>query len=294
MRDIPNNLFRVKSPLRGRVLENRRITPEARGVKNDVRHTLIASPGLRYIPGQSVGVIPPGVDPRTGKPESLRLYSVASAAKGDLGDGRTVSLCVVRHFWKDPATGEEHAGVCSEYLCDLKAGDEVLLTGPVGMHFLVPEDFRERDVVFFATGTGIAPFRGMLQELFERGHRREAWLVFGVPYRDVTLYDEEFRRHLEHPNFRYATAVSREETNPNPDRIPTPNQKMYVQALLYARRAELGPVLRRPRTLVYLCGLKGMEKGIFEAVELVGREQGEAGSLVERMKAERRLFVEVY
>lgn len=44
-----------------------------------------------YREGQSIGVIPEGVD-KNGKPHKLRLYSIASSAIGDFGDSKTVSF----------------------------------------------------------------------------------------------------------------------------------------------------------------------------------------------------------
>lgn len=44
-----------------------------------------------YREGQSIGVIPDGID-KNGKPHKLRLYSIASSALGDFGDSKTVSL----------------------------------------------------------------------------------------------------------------------------------------------------------------------------------------------------------
>jgi len=43
-----------------------------------------------YREGQSIGVIPEGID-KNGKPHKLRLYSIASSAIGDFGDSKTVS-----------------------------------------------------------------------------------------------------------------------------------------------------------------------------------------------------------
>lgn len=44
-----------------------------------------------YREGQSIGVIPEGID-KNGKPHKLRLYSIASSAIGDFGDSKTVSF----------------------------------------------------------------------------------------------------------------------------------------------------------------------------------------------------------
>ena len=57
-RQIPSNLFKVANPLIGTVLEIRRLTPPERPPSNDVRHIVVSTPGLSYLAGQSVGVIP--------------------------------------------------------------------------------------------------------------------------------------------------------------------------------------------------------------------------------------------
>ena len=98
-REVPSNLFKRTNPLLAEVLENRRLTSPSRPPPNDVRHIVLSSPGLSYLPGQSIGVVPEGYELRSGKPHKLRLYSVSSESKGDYGDGQTVSTVVVRHFW---------------------------------------------------------------------------------------------------------------------------------------------------------------------------------------------------
>lgn len=46
---------------------------------------------MPYREGQSIGIIPDGID-KNGKPHKLRLYSIASSALGDFGDSKTVRL----------------------------------------------------------------------------------------------------------------------------------------------------------------------------------------------------------
>ncbi len=294
-REIPLNLFKSANPLVGEVLEMRRLTPAERPPANDARHIVLSSPGLSYVPGQSIGAIPEGYDPRTGKPHKLRLYSVSSASKGDYGDWKTVSTVVVRHFWDDEDTGETKIpGVCSQYLCDCEVGDKVKITGPVGKRFLLPADFHRRDLIFVATGTGIAPYRGMLQEMFDQGYQGKAYLIFGVQYADTVLYDDEFRAHLARPNFRYFTALSREaEKNPVPDEVPTRNGKFYVPVRIWQHREEIRQSLEKPDTMVYQCGLKGMETGVFHVIDKIGKEMGEQ-DLSKRMTKEGRMLLEVY
>ena len=51
---------------------------------------------MPYWEGQSYGVIAPGLNPKNGKPNSVRLYSIASSRYGDDMTGTTTSLCVRR------------------------------------------------------------------------------------------------------------------------------------------------------------------------------------------------------
>lgn len=295
-RNVSLNLYTINKLLIGQVTQNRRLTTESRGLRNDVRHIVIRyQEPFPYLVGQSVGILMDGTDPLTGKPHKLRLYSIASTSKGDEGDGQSVSVCVVRHFWDNPKTGETSVpGLASNYLCDLRPGDKIRMTGPVGRHFLLPEDFKKQDLIFVATGTGIAPYRGMLSEMFDQGAEGEVFLFFGVQYRDVLLYHDEFESYRRCKNFSYFTAISREDKNPFSNEVPTRGNKMYVQAKMYERRGDLIRVLKKPDSLLYLCGLKGMESGIFQMLEGLGREILPSGSFVEKLKAEQRVKVEVY
>ncbi len=293
--NIPVNLYSIQKPLVAKTIENRRLTSSSSDLRSDVRHvTFRYQENLPYKPGQSVGTLIPGIDPHTGKPHKLRLYSVASESKGDFGDHQTVSVCVVRHFWNNQATGEKNVpGVASNYLCDLKVDDEVHLTGPVGKHFLLPEDCKKRDLIFVATGTGIAPYRGMLKEMFDSGYVGRVWLYFGAGYSDTVLYNDEFEKYRKFKNFSYVKAISREEKNPIPELVPTRENKMYVQVKMYQDQNTLKEVLQKTDSLVYLCGLKGMEAGIFPVLEKIGSQLGFQG-FVAKLKSEQRLRVEVY
>lgn len=84
-------------------------------------------------------------------------------------------------------------------MCDFGPGDNVRITGPAGKRFLLPPDFHARDLIFLATGTGIAPYRGMLKEMFDQDYRGTVFLIFGVHYEDTILYHDEFQAYLDDP-----------------------------------------------------------------------------------------------
>ena len=65
-------------------------------------------------------------------PHGTRLYSIASTRYGDYFDAQTASLCVRRAtFWDPEKNAEDPAkkGICSNFLCDAKPGDEITMTG---------------------------------------------------------------------------------------------------------------------------------------------------------------------
>ena len=158
--DVPVNIYRPKTPFEGTVTGNYSLLKEgAIGRVNHITFDLKESdPFLNYVEGQSIGIMPAGED-ANGKPHKLRLYSIASTRHGDDFEGNTVSLCVRQlQYEKD---GETINGVCSSYLCDIKPGDKVKITGPVGKEMLLPDE-EDANIVMLATGTGIAPMLSLI------------------------------------------------------------------------------------------------------------------------------------
>ena len=156
---------------------------------------------MPYWEGQSYGVIPPGTNPKNGKPYTNRLYSIASSRYGDDMKGTSTTLCVRRAtYWCPELKADDPAkkGVCSNFLCDSKPGDEVMLTGPTGKVMLMPEDKPETDLIMVATGTGIAPtdLSGSVSSLktpAAKAYKGTAWLFLGVANTDALLYDDELQ-----------------------------------------------------------------------------------------------------
>jgi ferredoxin--NADP+ reductase len=137
--DVPVNIYRPNAPFIGKCISNETLVKESGiGIVQHLKFD-ISTGDLRYLEGQSIGIIPPGVD-KNGKPEKLRLYSIASTRHGDNLDDKTISLCVRQLEYKHPETGETVYGVCSTYLTKIKPGDDVKITGPVGKEMLLPED----------------------------------------------------------------------------------------------------------------------------------------------------------
>lgn len=295
--DVPVNIYRPNNPYIGKCLSNEELVGE--GGIGTVRHLIfdISGGDLRYLEGQSIGIIPPGLD-KKGKPEKLRLYSIASTRHGDGVDDKTVSLCVRQLEYKHPETGETVFGVCSTYLCNLNPGDDVKITGPTGKEMLLPED-TDATIIMLATGTGIAPFRAYLWRMFKEAERAAnseyqfkglAWLIFGVPKTPNILYKQELEELQQaYPdNFRLTYAISREQQNPEGGR-------MYIQHRVAEHAEELWTLMQKENTHTYMCGLKGMEDGIDEAMSAVASKHGANWTEFQRsMKRAGRWHVETY
>lgn len=96
----------------------------------------------------------------------------------------------------------------SPWLLGLKGGDAIEFTGPYGAFQL--HHPLTRISAFIATGTGIAPIRAMLQELYHQDRPDEAWLIFGVRKEADILYREEFEKLAKrYPGFHFIPTLSR-------------------------------------------------------------------------------------
>jgi len=273
---VPVNTFKNKSPKIAKVVSVKRIVgPDATGETCDI----IMDHGgeMPYWEGQSYGVIPPGLNPKNGKPNSVRLYSIASTRYGDDMTGTKTTLCVRRAtYWCPELKADDPAkkGVCSNFLCDSKPGDEVKLTGPSGKVMLIPEKDPNVDLIMVATGTGIAPYRTVIRRLFTEKtpygavYKGLAWLFLGVANTDSLLYDDEWQTVLkEYPdNFRLDYALSREQMNQK-------GGKMYIQDKVEEYSEEIFDRMDKGAHM-YFCGLKGMMPGITTMLEGVAAAKG--------------------
>jgi ferredoxin--NADP+ reductase len=295
--DVPVNIYRPNAPFIGKCISNETLVKEGGiGIVQHLKFDLSAG-NLRYLEGQSIGIIPPGVD-KNGKPEKLRLYSIASTRHGDNLDDKTISLCVRQLEYKHPETGETVYGVCSSYLTKIKPGDDVKITGPVGKEMLLPED-PEANIIMLATGTGIAPMRTYLWRMFKDAERKAnpeyqfkgfSWLLFGVPTSPNILYKEELEAMQEkYPqNFRLTYAISREQNN-------SQGGRMYIQDRVAEHADELWQLIKNEKTHTYICGLRGMEGGIDEALTTAAAKEGVVWSDYQKdLKKAHRWHVETY
>ncbi|MEO6353967.1 MAG: benzoyl-CoA 2,3-epoxidase subunit BoxA [Oxalobacteraceae bacterium] len=278
------NLYTLKNPVTATVAGNYRLTgPDTH---SDIHH-IVLDFGTQFFPileGQSIGIIPPGVD-ASGKPHYLRMYSVASPREGERDGYNNLALTVKRVV--EGHDGQPVRGVGSNYLCDLQKGDSVQVTGPFGANYLMPNQ-PGTNILMICTGTGSAPMRAMTEHrrrLMVKGQSKggKLMLFFGARRPEELPY---FGPLLKLPSsfIDMHLAFSRVENQP----------RAYVQDKIRDAGKAVSDLLGGD-TYIYICGLKGMETGVMEALHDTCSAAGmDWPSLHGKMVREGRFHVETY
>jgi cytochrome P450/NADPH-cytochrome P450 reductase len=196
-----------------------------------------------------------------------RYYSISSSPSGD-GARCSVTVGVVQA----PASSGRgvYKGVCSNYLSGRRVGDTVHATvRETKAGFRLPDD-ASVPVIMIGPGTGLAPFRGFLQE---RAHRKAqgaklgpAMLFFGCrhPEQDF-LYADELKAFAADGITELHTAFSRAE-----------GPKTYVQHLVAAQKDRVWNLIEQG-AIVYVCGDGSkMEPDVKAALVAIYREKSGA------------------
>ena len=205
---------------------------------------------LAYRPGQFLTLELPIAERRR---DGWRSYSIAAAPDGT----NEAELCIVHLPGGKGSTWLfEEAGV----------GTEVKSKDPGGV-FTLPATPLDKDVVMVCTGTGVAPFRAMLQERLGR-ESVSFHLIFGCRTAADILYREEFEAMAaRHGNFTYTVAASREDV-PATESMET--VRGYVHQVYEARYGALTEKLR-----FYLCGWNVMVDEAVERLQKLGYDSGQ-------------------
>jgi sulfite reductase (NADPH) flavoprotein alpha-component len=156
--------------------------------------------------------------------------------------GEEAHLTVARVAYE--SAGRQRLGVASTLMSDRRrAGDTLNVFVKPNAHFRLPKD-AAAPVVMIGAGTGLAPYRGFLQEREAAGVAAESWLVFGHRH---FLYD--FLYQLEIQDWLKSGVLSRLDLATSRDQP----EKRYVQHVLWEQRERLRGKLAEGAT-VYLCG----------------------------------------
>jgi len=214
-----------------------------------------------------------------------RFYSIASSQKMHEREVHlTVAMLEYQH-------GEfEKKGVCTHYLCNLTPVAEAKV--PIYIHkhrgFTLPKD-GDTPIIMIGPGTGVAPFRGFMQERIATGAKGANWLFFGEWTAESEFYYGNYWRQLAaEGKLRLDLAFSRDQ-----------NHKIYVQHRMKETAEDIYRWLQAG-AIVYVCGdMQNMAKDVDRALHGIVQEQGrldeqKAKDYISRLKKEGRYLRDVY
>jgi len=214
-----------------------------------------------------------------------RFYSIASSQKThDREVHLTVAMLEYQH-------GEfEKKGVCTHYLCNLTQADAAKVPIYVHKHrgFTLPEN-GDTPIIMIGPGTGIAPFRGFMQERIATGAKGSNWLFFGDwTEKNEFYYGDYWRQLVKEGKLRLDLAFSRDQEH-----------KVYVQHRMKKNAEEFYRWLQAG-AILYVCGdMKHMAKDVDLALHEIVQEQGNldeqgAKKYVSHIRKEGRYLRDVY
>jgi CDP-4-dehydro-6-deoxyglucose reductase len=210
---------------KGEIIEIIEESPSVKRFKISVLNT----DNFQYKPGQFIVVSFPYIAHMF----PYRSYSLASASCAN-----SIELCVVL----------KEDGAATPELFAMKVGEILEFTSPLG-GFVLPDNTSDFNLCFVCTGTGVAPFRAMLQDL-ERLHWpvKQVTLIFGARTQHDLLYRSEFETLAKKQSqFTYIPVLSREIWD---------GEMGYVHQVYKQNKAfELND-----DTLFYICGWTEMVK----------------------------------
>jgi sulfite reductase (NADPH) flavoprotein alpha-component len=213
-----------------------------------------------------------------------RLYSIASS-RASVGDEVHLTVAALDYL----SDGERRFGSASRYLSTHGEGHGLQVYIERNKRFRLPAD-RSRDVIMIGPGTGVAPFRGFVQERAATAASGRNWLFFGARQMDRDfLYQTEWQQALKHGALhRLDVAFSRDQA-----------ERVYVQQRMQEQGAQLFHWLESGAYL-YVCGdAASMAPDVHAALlEIVGRHGGrsteEAAAYLNTLMSERRYVRDVY
>jgi sulfite reductase (NADPH) flavoprotein alpha-component len=219
------------------------------------------------------------------RPLAPRLYSIASS-RAAVGEEAHLTVAVVDY----EHDGERRLGAASAHLAALTGEDaKVRVFIEPNERFRLPAD-PARDVIMIGPGTGVAPYRGFLQQREAQGASGRHWLVFGARH-----FDSEFLYQAEWQDAVRKGLLQRVDVAFSRDRTP----RAYVQDRLREAGAELFAWLEGGACL-YVCGdAEHMAPDVHAAlVDVVGAHGGldraAAEAYLRRLADDRRYLRDVY
>ena len=218
------------------------------------------------------------------RPLAPRLYSIASSPKS-VGEEAHLTVAHIEYA----IDGDTRWGTASNFLARAAEGEKLPVFIEHNERFRLPKD-GARDVILVGPGTGVAPFRGFVQDRAAAGASGRNWLFFGNPHaRSDFLYQLEWQDALKRGELhRLDLAFSRDQAH-----------KVYVQDRLREQGREVFAWLESGAHL-YVCGdatrmAKDVHAALLDIIATHGDKSAEdAADYLNDLQAQGRYARDVY
>jgi ferredoxin--NADP+ reductase len=229
------------------VKSNKRITPPD---TEDIREINIEVQDKNFHCNvdQSFGVIVKYVGP-FGNNVHHRLYTIADLQDSTNGYPQ-ITMLVKRCFYVDDFSGEKYDGVASNYLCNRSTGDELTLTGPHSLPYIVPDD-KTSNIILIGMGTGIAPFKSFVRHIYKnvKDWKGKIRLFYGATSGLDLLYlndkEGDMTNYYDEKTFEAFYALS-----------PRPKwaDPIAMDKMIEGQSDEIKEMLSKNNTYIYIAG----------------------------------------
>jgi sulfite reductase (NADPH) flavoprotein alpha-component len=216
-----------------------------------------------------------------------RLYSIASSSKAQ-PNRIDLTVSAVRYSrFRD--SKKIRKGVASTFLADRAEGIDVPIFVQPSKHFHVPEN-GDTPLIMVGPGTGVAPFRGFLQERQARADQGKNWLFFGEQHAASDFYYQDELQQFQKDGVlnELSLAFSRDQT-----------QKIYVQDRMRERGAELWDWLEQGAYFC-VCGdasrmAKDVDQALRDIIQQYGKfDEAETVNYIRKLNMDKRYLRDVY
>ncbi len=168
------NIFKVE------VVSKTQLTPKI----YELKLKILEPQGFSFKAGQCVGFVV--------AEEHKRLYSITSLPE----DSKQLSFCV----------DVSPMGPTSQFVIAAQPGQQFEIEGPYGAFTVNSMD---NDLLFVATGAGVAPFKSIIADLLAKGFNKKITLLFGVRQEEDIFYHDFFKTLAsQHANFEFLPGLS--------------------------------------------------------------------------------------
>lgn len=215
-----------------------------------------------------------------------RYYSIASSQNHSPDE---VHLTVAVTAFE--SEGQKRLGACSDFLCHRTPLQTPII--PLFHHpardFTLSEESFSKPIIMIGPGTGIAPFRGFMQERVLKAPSQKNWLFFGERHQKNDFYYESYWQELVQKGFlKLTTAFSRDQ-----------EEKIYVQHKMLEHAKEFWQWLQEGAFL-FVCGdASRMAKDVEATLLQIAQTEGhlpldQAKEFVKNLRKQKRYLRDVY